>query len=583
MISIGATALTLFDKARKVSGLATHIKTWVRDMLPTQRKDVRALLEKLCCRVDAMSRPMHYCWLWASDKDSCISDIVFHCRRALFSVDTFITELANSKQSSQISKDPDKIVVALRDHLNELDFCVQSLSLALQIMSSSHNNAPSIRPTSASHTSSSISPSCLLQASQRVLEMFETGGDVVTAGGTLYQRKPGATRWSKMLRSAVWKIHHDLKSHSYSLVINDVSPAPTGEDSSTPDSSPSVHSSASKRRAGKGGGVMTFSLEPSLGFRRLTVDELEVICNISTKPDAPGPEKGFVEIKADGAAMGGKEKKEEGLAAGFLWDYKVANNIQYHLAFVITTPPPLTRSPSFSGTPPNNPSPGGGPPPSLHLPEPRLGANGGGGEKAAGGAGLTVTTLLYIARLCMYENFGSSIQQDDGRSRREPRHRQATDEELTLLLSGQTIPRESSSESETVRRVDAPYDRAERKSNVMMSSHNYSNSAIQFGGGGGGSGSVGHGGGSSDGGKNAGNKLRNGVGHRDGMDIRTPQLKEIRRPGLRAFGVPGTPAAQDGKGVGNASSSRGEAAKVARSTDAAPDFLSECFAQDESN
>jgi len=401
MISIGATALTLFDKARKVSGLATHIKTWVRDMLPTQRKDVRILLERLCCRVDAMSRPMHYCWLWASDKDSCISDIVFHCRRALFSVDTFITELANAKQNSQLSKDPDKVVVALRDHLNELDFCVQSLSLALQIITSSHNGAPSIRPPTPSSHTSSISPSCLLQASQRVLEMFDTGGDVVTAGGTLYQRKPDATRWSKMLRSAVWKIHHDLKSHSYSIVVNDISPAPSGEESTTPNSAHAHSSSASKTRPGKGAGAMTFALEPSLGFRRLAVDELEVICNLCTKPETPSSEKGFVDVKAYG--MPEAKPKEEGQAAGFLWDYKVANNVQHHLAFIITTPPPLTRSPILSGTPPNVPSPTGATPPSLHLPEPRLGANGGGGEKAAGGAGLTVTTLLYIARLCMYE------------------------------------------------------------------------------------------------------------------------------------------------------------------------------------
>uniref|UniRef100_A0A7S4DJP8 Uncharacterized protein n=3 Tax=Lotharella globosa TaxID=91324 RepID=A0A7S4DJP8_9EUKA len=571
MISIGATALTLFDKARKVSGLATHIKTWVRDMLPTQRKDVRILLERLCCRVDAMSRPMHYCWLWASDKDSCISDIVFHCRRALFSVDTFITELANAKQNSQLSKDPDKVVVALRDHLNELDFCVQSLSLALQIITSSHNGAPSIRPPTPSSHTSSISPSCLLQASQRVLEMFDTGGDVVTAGGTLYQRKPDATRWSKMLRSAVWKIHHDLKSHSYSIVVNDISPAPSGEESTTPNSAHAHSSSASKTRPGKGAGAMTFALEPSLGFRRLAVDELEVICNLCTKPETPSSEKGFVDVKAYG--MPEAKPKEEGQAAGFLWDYKVANNVQHHLAFIITTPPPLTRSPILSGTPPNVPSPTGATPPSLHLPEPRLGANGGGGEKAAGGAGLTVTTLLYIARLCMYENFDSSIQQDNGLGRREPRHRQATDEELTLLLSGQQIPREP--DTEDIGRVSRGGSSDNKSKGKISPSNTAFSASLQF-----------RGVGSGSGGDHGESQHRDRVGDRDGKGVHSFQLEEARRSAVKGtFGSPPCVVDTDKDDRGNddtgASAARAKSTK-ASSTDAAPDFLSECFAQGES-
>eukprot|EP00954_Amorphochlora_amoebiformis_P016955 1315948-Amorphochlora_amoeboformis.AAC.1 len=33
---------------------------------PLSNPEVRALLEKLCYRVDALGRPMRYCWLWAS-------------------------------------------------------------------------------------------------------------------------------------------------------------------------------------------------------------------------------------------------------------------------------------------------------------------------------------------------------------------------------------------------------------------------------------------------------------------------------------------------------------------------------------
>jgi len=137
MISIGATALTFLDRATKVTGMATNIKSWVKDMLPTQHKEVRLLLERLCCRIDAITRPLQYCWLWATDKESCVSDTVYHCRKTLLRVEKFISSLvqeSNGRSSSSSSSSSssvhraytkEEMLQELRNHLSDLDFCVR--------------------------------------------------------------------------------------------------------------------------------------------------------------------------------------------------------------------------------------------------------------------------------------------------------------------------------------------------------------------------------------------------------------------------------------------------------------------------
>ncbi|GAB5356409.1 hypothetical protein AAMO2058_000287500 [Amorphochlora amoebiformis] len=426
MISIGATALTFLDKARSMSGLATNIKSWVRDMLPTQDKEVRALLEKLCYRVDALGRPMRYCWLWASDKESSVSDSVYYCRRVLLRVEDYMRDLVNLDTKKR-PKTTETVVSELRDHLKELEFCVQSLSLALQITTSIQNhpsnfNGYTSQPQPRSHympssslgstwrISGGISPSCLLQASQRLVEMKDTGGDVVTATGRLFirpndKRIEGQKGWRIGIPEAVWSIHHDRKTRRYSIFIQDLAPAAGKQER------PHKWGQAEKVRA-------NFELERSLGIRSLSVDIFSEIVHFLT----PSRDS---KVGTNESLKGGSKSSPRyngSHPTGFLWEEKVANATRNEYAFVIASisPPATKNSPLSPAT----------------LPSP---------SSRRSGANLGVTTMVYISRLCIYENWARSIATkseytDKGLSFSEPYHRHATDEELTLILLDQPPP-----------------------------------------------------------------------------------------------------------------------------------------------
>eukprot|EP00466_Bigelowiella_natans_P005356 jgi/Bigna1/75676/fgenesh1_pg.36_\ len=144
---------------------------------------------------------------------------------------------------------------------------VQSLSLSLHIISSTqqqHQQQHQLnKPLSSPRGSVSVSPSCLLKASSRVVEMHTTGGDVATASGVLYRRTPASHvspvnrcpnpatgqpaptmrggGWMVYMQWAKWSVHHELKTHKYSLVIQDlhpIQPSPSRVASSSSSSTP---------------------------------------------------------------------------------------------------------------------------------------------------------------------------------------------------------------------------------------------------------------------------------------------------------------------------------------------------------
>mmetsp|Transcript_317 Transcript_317/g.450 ORF Transcript_317/g.450 Transcript_317/m.450 type:complete len:756 (+) Transcript_317:296-2563(+) len=532
MISIGATALTFLDKATKVTGLASNIKSWVKDMLPTQHKEVRLLLERLCCRVDAITRPMQYCWLWASDKESCVSDTVYHCRKTLLRVEEFVSGLVHSRNGAAGGKtrNVERTLRDLRDHLRDLDFCVQSLSLSLHIVSTTQQQQ--FHPYNAQFGISnhqhqinltqppqplSISPSCLLKASSRLSEMHTTGGDVATASGTLFRRVPAglthdhdssaSSSWDVYIKSAVWCVHHDLKMHKYSLVIQDCSPISTAMREETKSTRTTGRENASIKQHGIAGSsdsmsaslsmsmslhepahdessrnkvTLSFELEPSLNFRRISPGEMVASEDSASnsKADMKGLHGDLSEIvKVNGY---GEEEQPSKHAEGFIWEARVANVTQYEYAFILSvndSPSPAggARSStiasavghkhrhriqqdrsmsSYASTPSEIEVSSSGFRKWQHTNSPGIPLETREGR--GGGEGLAVTTLLYISRLCMYENFaGKGLRNDSpykgecnlggsgvamGVEELEPLHTYASDEELAILLNTGSVP-----------------------------------------------------------------------------------------------------------------------------------------------
>mmetsp|Transcript_12128 Transcript_12128/g.18101 ORF Transcript_12128/g.18101 Transcript_12128/m.18101 type:complete len:448 (+) Transcript_12128:119-1462(+) len=436
MISIGATALTFIEKAGKVKGLATKVKSWVRDMLPTQDKDVRVLLERLCCRVDAMVRPMRFCWLWAADKESCVSDTVYHCRRTLLQVESFIRALATGE--GKPPKSTDLIIVALKDHLKELDFCVQSLSLAIQIVTSCKSYHPLHQPTKKPFH---ISPSCLLQASTRLAEMHDTGGDVVTAAGTLLRRSPteGAV-WEVAVRRAAWKVHHDRKTRRYSMVVLDHTPATTDIKGNDRVATSEINGSSLEQSLNQSRGkvdmkngstegtsrMQTFDLDGSIKFRTIGMEDFSDMENLfeCKKSTSSGSNGSRSPEKDNGKKEETDAEKIRTQPQGFMWDHRVANNIRHHFAILLSTthiPPPTTRKALAKAV--------------LDGKEFQVENEGSQGVMERTGEMLAATTLQYITKLCIYENW-ARVNASKGETWTEPRHRQATDEELALVLTG---------------------------------------------------------------------------------------------------------------------------------------------------
>ncbi|ETO29378.1 hypothetical protein RFI_07742 [Reticulomyxa filosa] len=89
------------------------------------------------------------------------------------------------------------MLTQLEEHINEIEFCLQSLNLGLTMIASasslypnSNNNGSgeSTKTTDTVPKQHTLSPSCLLKASNRITVMHRSGGDVAVCFGQLFRK-----------------------------------------------------------------------------------------------------------------------------------------------------------------------------------------------------------------------------------------------------------------------------------------------------------------------------------------------------------------------------------------------------------
>merc|ERR1711997_1430170 len=101
----------------------------------------------------------------------------------------------------------------LDEHIREIDFCLQSLNLALSIIQTTDSIIPH-------NNDSYISPSSLLTASNRIMAMHNSGGDVAICFGQLFKKSIlNNTGWQRIYRRSTLKIYRNGVRRSYELRI----------------------------------------------------------------------------------------------------------------------------------------------------------------------------------------------------------------------------------------------------------------------------------------------------------------------------------------------------------------------------
>ncbi len=133
-------------------------------------------------RVECLIQPLNFCVLWAKDQDSCIQPMIHYAYDLVQSVTDFLDKVKFTTDEL----DPFTRVLDMESSqkvdyfLRELEFGCNSVSLAVSITKSSVNQCAS--------ESGRISPSALLKASARILEMSHRSGDLLAMSGTLFRR-----------------------------------------------------------------------------------------------------------------------------------------------------------------------------------------------------------------------------------------------------------------------------------------------------------------------------------------------------------------------------------------------------------
>ena len=93
-------AWLLYERARALTGAASHIGGWISLLLGDVDSEVRVLLEQLLHRVDALTPALTYTLAWASDKGSAVNEVVFTAKSNIFRIEQFIHTV--TKQKGQI-------------------------------------------------------------------------------------------------------------------------------------------------------------------------------------------------------------------------------------------------------------------------------------------------------------------------------------------------------------------------------------------------------------------------------------------------------------------------------------------------
>ena len=166
----------IYERARALTGAASHISGWISLLLSDVDGEVGVLLERLGHRVEALTPSLTFALAWSSDKGSAVGDVAFQAKTELFRVESFIHQCL--RQQGQVKLlDRDWLIRQLQGHLKELEFCIQAVNLSVSLINASRPYQPQ---------SSVVSASALLRASDRLQSMHDTGGDVTCSFGALF-------------------------------------------------------------------------------------------------------------------------------------------------------------------------------------------------------------------------------------------------------------------------------------------------------------------------------------------------------------------------------------------------------------
>ena len=151
-------------------------------------------------RVECLIHPLNFCVLWAKDQDSCVQPMIHYAYELLQSVTDFLDRVKfTADEVDPFTRVLDQESSQKVDYfLRELEFATASVSLAVSIAKFSGSRCEG--------SGRSISPSALLKASARILEMSNRSGDLLAVCGTLFHRT--GNEWVQQAGESTMKVSH---------------------------------------------------------------------------------------------------------------------------------------------------------------------------------------------------------------------------------------------------------------------------------------------------------------------------------------------------------------------------------------
>lgn len=199
--NVGSTLQTLTNYQKYVSDAIFNSPSEVENLHP----QVKQNLDRLARRIQVLSSPLNYCLLWSQHRGSAVAETIHQCKEVLKQTYHWLHKC--NKDKTKLS-DKEYMLKKLDEHIREIDFCLQSLNLALSIIQTTDNI---ITPSNNSlNNTSYISPSSLLTASNRIMAMHNSGGDVSVCYGQLFKKS--------IINNSGWQRMYVIYIHIYNYL-----------------------------------------------------------------------------------------------------------------------------------------------------------------------------------------------------------------------------------------------------------------------------------------------------------------------------------------------------------------------------
>ena len=134
-----------------------------------------------------MVGPLNFCLLWSADKTSVVADACLDTRDVLEKIELWVSRQRDSTPATVADKE--SLRVQCEEYCSELNFCLQSLTLALSVIQTAQHAAV------VSGVSRTLSVTTVQRVMARLAMHGGRAGDVAVAVGTVWWR-PGGGRSS---------------------------------------------------------------------------------------------------------------------------------------------------------------------------------------------------------------------------------------------------------------------------------------------------------------------------------------------------------------------------------------------------